>query len=398
MKNTILLWVPLACGALLLSSPHIAAAQEPEPMPSDERIREAWSFLLPEEKSEVSEWFRAEAGYLDTSQNRLIQYLIDCEERDRGSWAAQQPLSWYDPETHAPAQPIRRKRLDATDDRAKSVYKKLKGDMPKDELRRAFTYDWATGDVVVVGDERDSLMLFENALMGLPPRIDLAEALLLRRLDDGSQRVALTAYLHIYTDRSGNAYPGISLYDAWNSGHEFEMPDIDTLGILHDVFDDWKSFKAPVPGGKQKKLYAKIGVAFLEAKHHRELLEAITVNYLRGNAIPTNPYTPNALAFNALWQEYNGDPEAFAKELPEPDDWEKYMKGLVKKTKKKSFRELGQGRIAWFESDRWRVRSTLVWVMREFGAMDRESLPAPKPKAEHQKSAPLERNSALLKD
>ena len=374
ISSLALTFAPVLCS--------LAQAQEVEPLPTDERIREAWSFLLPREQKEVSEWFRAEAGYLDTSQNRLIQYLIDSEERDRGAWPTAKPLPWFDPETHSPAQPIPRKRLDATSPVAEREYKRLKGNMPKDNLRRAFDYDWTTGDVVSVGDERDPELLFENAIMGLPPQIDLAEALLLRRLDDGSQRVALTAFLHIYTDRNGSAFPGISLYDAWSSGLEFEMPDIDTLGILHDVFDDWNSFKAPVPTGSQKRLYARIGDAFLDAKHHRELLEAITVNYVRGNAIPINPYTPNSLAFNALWQEVNGDPEAFAKDLPRADRWEKYLKGLVTKSKKKSFREMGQGRIDWFELDRWRVKSTLVWVLREFGAMDRKALPKPDPKPE----------------
>jgi hypothetical protein len=367
----------------------IARAQEALPMPTDQRIREAWSYLLPEEQSEVSEWFRSEVEYLETSQNKLIDYLIDGEPLDRGQWPEAQPMPWFDPKTHAPAQPIKRTRLDPASSLVKKVTKDLKGSMPTDFLLRAWDYDWTTGGLVKVGDERDPQLLFENGLMGLPPRIDLAEALLLRRLDDGSQRVALTAYLHIYTDRNGNAYPGISLYDAWASGREFEMPDIDTLGILHDVYDDWKSFKAPVPGGKQKKLYEKIGVAFLEAKHHRELLEAVVVNYMRGNAIPTNTYTPNSLALNALWEGFDNSPEAFRKDLPSPKKWEKYLKDLVKKTKKKSFREQGQGRLTWFEGDRWRVKSTLVWVLREFGAMDRTELPEPKPAPEQKPAKAL---------
>jgi len=354
-----------------------AQDQTQEQPPSDEQIRAAWSYLLPDEQREVSQWFTAETEYLQTAQKRLINYIISGETRDRGTWPSPEPLSWFDPEVHAPNQPIKRKLLDEDSRKAKAVHQEIKGRMPQDPLVRAWDYDWTTGNLIQVGDETDPAAIFENGMMGLPPRTDLAEALLLRRLDDGSQRETLKAFHHIYTDRSGNAYPGVTLYDAWCSGRVLEMPDVDNLGLYHVLFDDWKSYKAPVPESKHDKLYGKIGDVFLEAKHHRQLLEAITVNYIRGNAIPTNVYTPNALAFNALWQEYEGDPEAFAKELPKPDKWDKYMKDLVKKTKKKDFRDMGANRVAWFEGERWQVKAKLIWVMQQFEAFDRDSLPDP---------------------
>ncbi|MFT6362607.1 MAG: hypothetical protein ACJAZ8_001015 [Planctomycetota bacterium] len=353
----------------------IAQEQPQEQPPSDYQILLAWSYLLPNEKTEVSQWFTAETGYFQSAQNRLIDYMLSGESRDRGTWPIAAPLTWFDPETHSPSQPIKRKLLDATSPKAKSVREAMKGKMPSDPLVRAWDYDWTTGGIIKVGEEEDPELIFANGMMGLPPRTDLAEALLLRRLDDGSQRATLTAFHHYYTDRSGNAYPGVTLYDAWCSGRTLEMPDVDNLGIYHELFDDWKTYKAPVPESKHKKLYGKIGDAFLEAKSHRQLLEAVTANYIRGNAIPTNVYTPHSLALNALWQECEGDPELFAKDLPDADDTEKYLKGLVKKVKKKKFRELGQDRVAWFEAERWQVKAKLIWVMEQFNAFDRDSLP-----------------------
>ena len=45
------------------------------------------------------------------------------------------------------------------------------------------------------------------------------------------ERSALAAFGPAYTDRNGNVYPGVTLYDAWASGPEIEMPDVDVLGV-----------------------------------------------------------------------------------------------------------------------------------------------------------------------
>lgn len=370
----------LTLGLLLLSP--FAAAQEADSLPTTERLRKAWSFLLPEEQFEIGEWYRSEVGYLDTFQNKMIKYVLDGEERDRGTWLPAEPLPIFDPKLHCPAQPIPRTRLAPNSNAARAAAKKFKPKDTYDPLRRVFAYDWTTGEIVTLTSEDDPEVLFENALLGLPPMIDLAEALVLRRLDDGSERVALTAFMHAYTDRSGNVFPGVSLYDAWSSERQFEMPDVDTLGILHTVYDDWRSFKAPVPGGKQKKLYDKIGEAYIAARRHRGLREAVAANYLRGAAIPNDLYGESGIAFNALWEDCNGVPEDFAKDLPSAKRWKKYMEKLAKKSKKAKFAEAGKNRIAWIDGERYRVKATLVRVMTEFGAMDRTKKPAPKPAAD----------------
>jgi len=353
------------------ASASLAARQE---LPTDARILEAWSYLTPDEKGEVTEWFRAEVSYLDTTQNKLIAYLEEGSDRDRGEWPAAEPAPLFDPETHAPAQPIPRKRLSYDDSKAAAARAKFAPQ--RDPMQRAWIYDWATGELRITKDERDPEMLFNNGLLGIPPLADLAEALLLQRLDDGAERPTLAAFAHAYTDRGGTAFPGVTLFDAWGSGAEMEMPDIDVLGVIHTVLDDWKSFKAPIPGGKQKKAYAKVGDLFLLAFHHRRLREALAANYLRGKAIPADTYAPNILALNALWEDASGDPDKLVKDLPKAKGWDKYMKSLSKKiAKKKAFREAGQNRVDWFEGERYQVKAKLVWVLQEFGAFDRKELP-----------------------
>ena len=364
--------------ALIASLALAPAAWSQDELPADERIREAWSYLLPDEQAEVTEWFRAEVGYLDTYQGKLIAYLIESAPIDRGMHLAPPELPHYEPEVHAPKQPIRRRLLDPDSSKATKAHERLVASWQADPLRRAWRYDWATGNIHVVGDERDPELLFENGMLGLVPLVDYAEALLQQRLDDGSEREVLAAFGHAYTDRSGNKYPNITLYDAWCSGQEIEMPDVDVLGIVHTLWDDWKTWKAPIPTSKHKKLYAKVGDELVEAKHHRQLREAIAANYLRGKAVPADGYGPNNLAFNALWDEHASDPAVLFEELPEAEDWESWLKKLTSRiARKKAFREAGQARIDYLEAERWRVKGTLVWVLREYGAFDRSELPDP---------------------
>ncbi|MDF1797954.1 MAG: hypothetical protein P1V81_02165 [Planctomycetota bacterium] len=371
-----------AATLTLCALPALGFAQDAPELPADERIREAWSYLRPDEQAEVTEWFRAEVGYLETYQGKLIQYLLDTSEVDRGLFPEPQPLPFYDPAEHAPAQPIKRKRLDASSSKAEKEYERLVGRFDADPLRRAWRYDWASGAILRIGDERDPELLFENAMLGLPPLIDLAEAMLQQRLDDGSQRQALAAFGHAYTDRNGNLFPNITLYDAWCSGQEIEMPDVDVLGIVHDLWDEWKKWKAPIPTSQHKKLYAQVGDVLVDAKHHRQLREALAASYLRGKAVPSDLYKPNNLAFNGLWDEFGSDPAALLEDLPKADDWEDYLKDLTSRiARKKPFREAGQVRLDYLEADRWRTKNTLVWVLTEFGAFDRTELPPePEPK------------------
>lgn len=366
-----------------------AAPQDPEPLPEDARIREAWGYLLPAEQAEVTEWFRAEVGYMDTFQARVIDHLMQGTDVDRGLLDAPPELPHYEPAVHAPKQPIRRRLLDRDDRRAIREHERLVASWDFDPVRSAFRYDWTTGEIHVVGDERDPELLFENGMLGLVPLVGYGEALLQQRLDDGSQRATLAAFGHAYTDRSGNKYPTITLYDAWCSGQDFEMPDVDVLGIVHTLWDDWTTWKAPIPTSKHKKLYAKLGDVLVEAKHHRQLREALAANYLRGGAVPQDLYAPNALAFNALWDEHQSDPAALFDELPAAEDWEDWLKDLTRRiARKKDFRNAGQARLDYVEAERYRVKATLVWVLREFGAFDRTELPEPEPEPEPRPEPP----------
>jgi hypothetical protein len=354
-----------------LSSARPAPIAHPElEEPTDTEMRLAWRHLEPAQRADLIEWFRAEAGWLDTFQVKLVRFVIDQEQRDPGTWPGQVSPPIYDPLVHAPAQPIPRKPMPAGS-AAKRAREAFFEGVPERRLRSTWVYDYADRTLRHAPDIEDPERIFENALAGFPPDLDLAEALVERALDDGSQREVLAAFAHAYSDRSGTVIPGVTLYDAWSSGKNMEMPDVECLGILHDLTDDWRSFKAPVPESKHKKLYDKIGKLFVPARHHRGLRNALARSYLIGTPVLRDGYQESLDRFHALWEQKSSTPSSMFEALPDADDWEGFLEDLVKACRKdKELREGGERRRAALDADSARVRALLVRLMREGGHLD----------------------------
>ena len=75
----------LALSPVVSWSPAVAAPapliaqqdqQEQATLHSDDVLRAAWERKSDEDKREITEWFRAESDYMDTTQNKLIKYLL----------------------------------------------------------------------------------------------------------------------------------------------------------------------------------------------------------------------------------------------------------------------------------------------------------------------------------
>ena len=141
---------------------------------------------------------------------------------------------------------IPRKFVDTGSKRFAATVEKLVGGRRERDRQDAFRYDWGGGTVVTVGPWDAPERIAFNASRGLSPYTDLVEALVEQQLDAGEVRAEAAAFSHAYSDRSGNAYREITLYDAWSAGTEIEMPDVECLGML-DLEDDWYSFTAPCP-------------------------------------------------------------------------------------------------------------------------------------------------------
>lgn len=363
-------WLRCGIGAVLCTA---GLAHGSAQDVSDEAARAAWSKLSNEDRVEIARWFSAECERLDTFQNALLKHVFATLQRARYDWPeARDELPLYDPKVHAPAQPIPRRLLRESSREVQRWKDRVYAGVPKRALVSGWRYDYAARSVVRTGEEFDPERIFESGLAGLPPDLDLAEAVVERALDDGSLREVHAAFGHGYADRYGKAYPGVSLYDVWCSGAEMEMPDVECLGIVHDLFDDWKTWVAPVPPAKHEALYGRLGEQFAQARRHRGLRTALARSYLIGLPVMRDGYGPSTDRLHSLWDRSSSDPAALLDDLPDPeDDWLDWWEATSRKVDEdpKALRA-GQVRRATLVADSERVRRVLIGVMREYGALD----------------------------
>jgi len=279
---------------------------------------------LPEELAEeFAEQLRMEASWNRDFRSGLQAYLLKKPPRDPGTWPMVESAPLYDPKRHCPAQPIPRKRLTPRDSRSIKALERFRISSVDPELDPGWIYDYASRELRRTKHWNSPKRLLRNGLLGSPPDQDLALAVLELHLDSGEQQATLTAFSHAYADRTGTVFPGVTLYDAWSSGAQLEMPDVECLGIVHDLLDDWKTWKAPVR--KQESLYDAIKELFVPARQHRGLRHALATSYLVGAKKPLEGYASNHLQIHALWEDCASTPPALASRLPDAGGWRKFL-------------------------------------------------------------------------
>lgn len=356
----------------LIAAPLAAAVQEHD----DARLRLAWSRLHPEEQDDVASWFRSEVVHLDTFQNRLLRSVLAGEPQDPGLFPEAVPVEWYDPEKTAPKQPIARRELAADDARAQRTLAAFRERQPAQDVPALWRYDWGRREVVRTGDFQAAQHVFDGALAGFAPQVDFAQALVERALDDGKQQKIQAAFARAYTDREGWVYPGLTLWDAWSSGTEFEMPDVDVLGIVAAITGKPPRWKAPVPDSQHEELYAQVGEWFGEARVARGLRESLARTYFVGSTGLGDAWSAHILRLHGLWEEHASDPAALAIELAKAKDPGDVLPRFARRFDKNAkSNEKARTRVATLDWDRRQVRGLLVRILEEYGAMQRTELP-----------------------
>jgi hypothetical protein len=370
-------------AAASAQSPVTSPPLPPAP-PDDAALRRAWGYLLPSEQDDVAAFLEAELAVLDTFQSKLVAHARSLEPRDLGLVPVDTRAPVYEPAVHAPAQPIPRRWLDDSDPQARSRRSSMLVRHPVPPGDNAWRYDWGARELRRTKPILTSDHTFENALAGLPPLADFAEALVESILDRGEEQAALAAFGHAYTDREGNVYPGLTLYDAWASAEEMEMPDVDVLGIVHDLTPDRRRWVAPIPAYLHDELYDHVGRLFAPARRYRALRTALSRCYLRGSVQLRDGYTLHLDRLHALWDAYASTPGELAAVLPDAAALETFLEswGLACEENPEII-ERGRRRRAQLDLDAQAVRALLVRALERHGALERTARPAPaeKPKA-----------------
>lgn len=318
---------------------------------------------------ELAEQLRMESSWSEHFRSKLQDYLLKGQSRDAGTWPLQELAPLYDAKTHCPAQPIKRKWLNPKSTRSLKAAKMFRSRFAEFKPAPGWVYDYASRGLKKLPAWNDPKRLLLNALLGAPPEQDLAQAILEMKMDDGSMVALMTSFSHAYADRSGNAFPGITLYDAWSSGAEMEMPDVECLGIVHDLLDDWKTWKAPVR--KQDSLYDAIGELFVQAQRHRGLRHALAVSYMTAGKEPLAEYGSNHMQFHALWEDCSSTPSALIERLPGQKAWRNFLEDWRDEVKESdALQARAQVRWTTLSQAEGRTRELCLRILRENELID----------------------------
>ncbi|MBI5433013.1 MAG: hypothetical protein HZA52_09315 [Planctomycetes bacterium] len=337
-----------------------------------ELARAAFAALTPDEQVGLVEALAIESANIGSFQMVLVRFVLGSEEIDPGLRPDAAPLAWYDAETHAPKQPIPRRVLTPDDPRVATAEREILGALERREAVSGWTYDWGRRDVVRLANERDPWRVFENALLGLPPYWDLAEALVEQRLDDGTYQKVLAAFGHAYTDRVGGVYPNITLYDAYASRASIEMPDVDTLGLVHEVLGDFETWKSIVPEPQHPELFGRLGQLYMPAFHFRGLRNAVARTFVCGSTELRDGYQQHLDNFHALWESAGSDPAALAARLPDETKWNEFLVGLTERAPSDELFSLrGLRRRVTLDQNGAEVRRYLYWLLEQADAYRR---------------------------
>ncbi len=365
--------------ALLAPSPSVSQERKPderaaEPKsPTDEQLLKAWLALSDEDQTDTIDWFVAECDNATHFRATVERYVLVNFEGDPRNWPAAEDPPTFDPSVHTPAQIIRRTFADPSRSGHTAKVKKLRGVWNERQMEVAYRYDWALGSVVSVQAYDHPERIARTAIAGFSPNTDLVEAIVEMQLDQGEMRDVAAAFGHAYADRSGNAYRSVTLYEAWASGQSIEMPDVECLGIIHTLDDNWKTYKAPVPGSQHKRLYKEIGEHFAPLRRYRALRTSLARMFVQGTAPLPSGYEATAMRLHGFWELQVSEPEKMAEFLPTDKKWDRWWKSAVKKVdKSKDVRERAAARQRSLDESRAWTRRTFHGILKEYGAFEKK--------------------------
>lgn len=348
------------------TSVHAREDEQPPVLPTTSAINAAWKKAKKSARKKFPKALAAQVAELQTHQMELVREVIEGADLNLKRVPELLAAPAYDPKKHAPKLPVKRKVVKAGTSAARGAKRRMEANIPERGHQPAWAYDYGSGEVVQIVEEPDDPdRLFANALAGYAPGLDLAEALVEMSLDDGSQAKIAAAFGHAYSDRGGNCFPGITIYDAWCSGHEIEMPDVECLGIVHDVLDEWDRWQSPISGSQHRQLYAKLEEMFTDLRRYRGLRHALVRCFFNGEAILRDDYDSQLGTFQALWTTVDESPSRLASSLPGPEEWRAWLVGTAEMIDEDEdwAWDAGQERIQALTADRDALRACLVGAL-----------------------------------
>ncbi len=233
-------------------------------------------------------------------------------QQGRAAFGARSAPRWFEPREFAPGA-VPRALLAPASERHRRITAGMRPFPLLPALAGAVAYDWQQGAACWNGAEPTDDQKVANLARGFGPGADHAVARIHAALDRAPRARALGDYFeHLYADRDGGVFAGVTLYDAWRSGKKLEMPDTDAVAFARLVLHT-QAHVAPLPADRRReRLYQQIAAAFAEHHEHRTLVQALAATFVAADP-------PLDLAWQALvdrchwiWERHDRDVAAAA--------------------------------------------------------------------------------------
>lgn len=264
---------------------------------------------------------------LQRSDDDAIQRIT---ARSRGRAAYPSPASprWFQPADFAPVATPR--ALVAAGSAAHDAA--TRGMRPSScpaDLVTGVGFDWGRATVVRTPAHLTLEQSFANLVSGYLPGADEAMAQVLVVLHSDPQQRRLAEYFeHLYADRTGNVFADVTLYDAWNSGVQIEMPDTDAIAFARQILGT-RAFVAPLPADRRReRLYEKMREAFTDYREYRTLRQVLAATFVAAEPPVDGAYVNLVPRCHWLWSQCGDDPAVLAKRLAASPDRSSLLKTL----------------------------------------------------------------------
>lgn len=262
---------------------------------------------------------------LSRDPDEVLQRIVGCQ-RGAAAYEPAGPARWFEPRDYAPEATPRQLVAAGTDSHRAATARMHRFEcLP--QLHAAVFYDWQLGKAVRRERELSEQERFANYANGLPPGADQAVAQVLAALDRDPEQRRLGDYFdHLYGDRFGNVFAGVTLFEAWHSGVRIEMPDTDAIAFARLVMRT-QSFTSPLPDNRRRqRLYDKVRDAFALHREHRTLRLAIAATLVAVEPQFDPDYRALVDRGHWLWQKHGLDLQRVAAFVASTEDRSEFLR------------------------------------------------------------------------
>jgi hypothetical protein len=230
-----------------------------------------------------------------------------------------EPAPVFDPDVYAKGVAPARRIVAADQPAHAEVRARFPAPPFLDDLHREVHYDWCRGVIVKSRAPLGYREMFENYLRGYPPGSDHAVAHVLARLDrDPAVRKLAAWFGHTYANLNAEAFPGVTLYDAWYSGDIVDVPDVDAIPFAWEILGR-KQMRSPLSGAPRDRLYADIQRGARRYRVHRTTCEAAAAAVVHAEPVLDPMYARLVPRFHYLFAANDDSLDAVAALLADRD-------------------------------------------------------------------------------